>query len=180
MGYPHLFERLTIVDLSPANRHEMYRELKLEDKQTANGPIDVLFTSFTDLSVIRGSSTDMVWMGAAIEHVNEEDGLRVFKEVRRVLRPGGNVCLDTNNRRISELHVQGQGWVHPEHQLEYSVAHLQNNLRESGFEIVDSWGVCEMSRTFETGQFDYTDFIFGCGLSRNVEACNLQYYRCEI
>lgn len=84
MWYPHLFERLTIVDLPPANRHEMYRELKLEDKQTANGPIDVLFTSFTDLSVIRGSSIDMVWMGAAIEHVNEEDGLRVFKEVRRV------------------------------------------------------------------------------------------------
>src|SRR5262249_14505347 len=117
MGYPFSFKELIAVDLPPQDRCEMYRGLKMENRKTEKGSINVLYTNVTDLSAIPSSSTDLVWMGQTIEHISEEDSFIVYREVRRILKLGGHFCLDTPNRNLTEIHTTG--WIHPEHKIEY-------------------------------------------------------------
>jgi len=178
LGYPYPFEELVVVDLPPSARCDMYRNLKLENRQTHNGPISVLYTNVTDLSGIPDASTSMVWMGQTIEHISEEDSFLVYDEVKRILRPGGHFCLDTPNRNLTEIHTAG--WIHPEHQIEYRPEHLRRNLLSAGFRIELELGLCEMVRTWRTKSFDYTDFFLGGGISFNLPACYIQYYHCRV
>jgi SAM-dependent methyltransferase len=177
MGYPHMFDQMIVVDLPPAERCEMYRDIKMESRHTSHGPIAILYSNVTDLSRIPDSSTDLVWMGQTIEHVSEQDSHVVYREVKRILRPGGHFCLDTPNRNLTEIHAPG--WIHPEHQIEYRPEHLRRNLEDTGFRIELQLGLCEMVRTWQTKVFDYTDFFLGGGLSSNVAASYVQYYHCR-
>ena len=180
MGYPYPFEQLTVVDLPPEDRCDMYKDLKLAPRLTAGGPIVTLFANMTQLSAIGSHSVDLVWSGQSIEHITEEDAGLVYAEIRRILKPQGFFCLDTPNRLLTDIHVNGQGWIHPEHKIEYRPAHLQRNLRKAGFLIEQALGVTEMVNTHLTGNFDYRDFLLGAGLSTNVDACYIQYYRCRV
>jgi ubiquinone/menaquinone biosynthesis C-methylase UbiE len=150
----------------------------MESRRTRNGPISVLYTNMTDLSEIPDGSMDLVWMGQAIEHISEADSFLVYREVKRVLQPGGHFCLDTPNRNLTEL--QTTGWIHPEHQIEYKPEHLRSNLVSAGFGISLALGICEMSRSWRTGLFDYTDFYVGAAVSANLPACYIQYYDCSV
>ena len=179
MGYPHRFEDLVVVDLPPEGRHEMYRQISIQSRPTRLGPLRVLYSDIRDLSALPDASFDLVWSGQSVEHISEESSFRMFAEVRRILCPGGRFCLDTPNRRITEIHVQGRGWIHPEHKLEYTPEHLQKNLRQSGFEIETTLGVCEMVETARTGRFDYRDFLLGAGLTSNVNDAYVQFYACR-
>lgn len=177
MGYPYPFREMTLVDLPSDARCEMYRGIKMESRTVGHGRISTLFTDMADLSPIPSESTDLVWMGQAIEHISEEKSFRVYREVRRILKPGGHFCLDTPNRNLTEIHTTA--WIHPEHKIEYKPEHLRNNLRQADFTIEEEWGLCEMPRTWRTKMFDYTDFFLGAGLSANVEGCYIQYYHCR-
>jgi 2-polyprenyl-3-methyl-5-hydroxy-6-metoxy-1,4-benzoquinol methylase len=177
MGYPYAFAELIAVDLPPQDRCAQYQNLKLESRQTSRGPISVLYTSITDLSAIASGSVDLVWIGQTIEHVSETDSFQVYREVRRILRKGGHFCLDTPNRRITR--IQTPTLIHPEHKIEYVPEHLQQNLKQAGFRVVEALGVREMPQTVKTGTFDYSDFLFGAEISANLKDCYIQYYRCE-
>ncbi len=180
LGYRHPFTEVTVVDLPPALRCEMYRSLKMEARQVGSGRIRVLYSDMTDMGTIRGGSIGMVWMGQAIEHITEQDSFRLYREVLRVLRNGGHFCLDTPNRNITAIHTveAGGGWIHPEHKVEYSPSHLRNNLESAGFRIQNQLGICEMVRTWQSKRFDYTDFVTGAGLSSSVDSSYIQYYDC--
>ena len=155
----------------------MYRGIKMESRKTQKGPINVLYTTMTDLSHIPSSSTDLVWMGQAIEHISEQDSFLVYREVKRILRPKGHFCLDTPNRNLTQIHTSG--WIHPEHKIEYKPEHLKHNLTSAGFHIEYELGLCEMVKTWRTKCFDYTDFFLGSGISANLSACYIQYYHCR-
>ncbi len=179
MGYPYKFDRLIVVDLPPDDRHDMYRDLKMADVQTPNGPISTLLTSMDDLRAIPSGSVDLVWSGQSMEHITEEQGRRVCSEVLRILRPGGQFCLDTPNGILTEIHLAGSApFIHPEHKIEYRPAHLQQVLRDGGFTIVEALGVCEMIRTKRQGSIDYRDFYASSGVNTNVDDSYIQYYRC--
>jgi SAM-dependent methyltransferase len=179
MGYPYKFDRLINVDLPPVDRHDMYRNLKMDDVQTPNGPISTLLTSMDDLHDIPSCSVDLVWSGQSMEHITEEQGRRVCGEVLRILKPGGQFCLDTPNGLMTEIHLAGSApFIHPEHKIEYRPAHLQSLLRECGFTIVEALGVCEMIRTKRQGSIDYRDFYASAGVNTNVDGSYIQYYRC--
>ena len=179
MGYPYKFDRLIVVDLPPDDRHDMYRDLKMADVQTPNGPISTLLTSMDDLHAIPSGSVDLVWSGQSMEHITEEQGRRVCAEVLRILRPGGQFCLDTPNGILTEIHLAGSApFIHPEHKIEYRPAHLQQVLRDGGFTIVEALGVCEMIRTKRQNSIDYRDFYASSGVNTNVDGSYIQYYRC--
>ncbi len=179
MGYPYKFDRLIVVDLPPDDRHDMYRDLKMADVQTPNGPISTLLTSMDDLRAIPSGSVDLVWSGQSMEHITEEQGRRVCAEVLRILRPGGQFCMDTPNGLMTEIHLAGSApFIHPEHKIEYRPAHLQGLIRESGFTIVEALGVCEMIKTKRRGWIDYDDFYTSSGVNTNVDDSYIQYYRC--
>lgn len=180
MGYPYKFKKITVVDLAPELRDDMYKEIDLKKTITPNGPIDVYFGDMADLSFASDNSVDMVWSGESIEHIDEAAGTRMIKEAYRVLKPGGHFCLDTPNRLLTEVHTRdsGGGFIHPEHKIEYYPKDLVRKLRTAGFKIVESRGIREMQRTISSGQFDYSDYILGAALPTKVESAYMQYYHC--
>jgi SAM-dependent methyltransferase len=178
-GYPYTFEKLIAVDLPPDDRHDMYREKAMVDVETPFGPVTSLYSSMDDLSAIPSGSVDLVWSGQSMEHITEEQGDRVCAEVHRVLRPGGQFCLDTPNRLMTEIHLAGGfPFSHPEHKVEYYPDDLQRKLIAGGFTIVEALGVCEMIRTRRKGAIDYRDFYASAGVNSNVNGSYIQYYRC--
>ncbi len=101
MGYPYPFDDLVVIDLPSEERNELYREVASpEVTQTALGPVRYRYHSMVDLSDYADGSVDLVYSGQSIEHVPIEVGDTVLSEVRRVLRPGGYLGLDTPNARV--------------------------------------------------------------------------------
>jgi SAM-dependent methyltransferase len=180
MGYPHVFEKLIAVDLPPNDRIEMYHNLEMSEIVTPNGPIQPLLRTMSDLEPITTASVDLVWSGQSIEHITEEEAEKVYGEVQRILRPGGHFCLDTPNRLLTEIHIGTSDWIHPEHKIEYYPEHLQRNLRNAGFTIVDQLGLVEMINTRRQGRIDYRDFYASSGVSSKLEDCYIQYYDCVV
>ena len=180
MGYPHKFKKITIVDLPPADRIDMYKSLKMKAEKTTNGIIDTHYGSMTNLKFTKDNSIDMVWSGESIEHISVDDGKIMLKEAFRVLRPGGSLCLDTPNGIITSIQVRDAGvkFIHPEHKIEYTPRQLQKMLKKAGFKIIVSRGICEMKNTIKNNRIDYTDFILGNSLTENINTAYMQYYQC--
>ena len=179
MGYTHKFEKLTLIDLPPDQRHDFYKDILIDD----NCPLGEVFVRYTDMTTLEGvedSSVDLVWSGQSIEHVPELDGSRMCQEAFRVLKKGGSFCLDTPNGIITKLHAAtvGNEFIHPEHYIEYSPNKLKNILQESGFTIKQMLGICEMPKTAKTGVFHYEDFIEADQFSENVNESYIQFFKC--
>ena len=69
MGYPHQFKKITVVDLPPEDRVEMYKKLKVKETKVGSGTIGVHFGDMSDLSFAEDNSVDLVWSGESIEHI---------------------------------------------------------------------------------------------------------------
>jgi Methyltransferase domain/Domain of unknown function (DUF4214) len=179
MGYPYPFERLTIVDLPSAERHELYRTGDDDARravQTELGPVDYLYQSMTSLRPIPDSSVDLVYSGQSIEHVTRSEAATTYAEVRRVLRPGGVFALDTPNARLTRL--QQDDFVDPDHKYEYTHEELSGDLVAAGFEIVAAWGLNYGGPIRKREEFDETQVARRCGLFAAIEDCYVLAYVC--
>lgn len=173
MGYPHDYQKLTLIDLPPENRHEEFqREVPMDEPR-----VFLRYEDMTKLEGIDSSSIDLVWSGQSIEHITVEQAVTMCSEILRVLKPGGSFCLDTPNGLISSIHAAtvGAKVVHPDHKIEYSPQALQDQLRQSGFEITVAWGICEMPFTQNSKEFCYDDFLNGGAITANVEGSYIQF-----
>lgn len=181
MGYQHQFKRITVVDLPPEDRDDMYKNIKVKPVKRNGGIIDVHFGDMSDLSFVADGSVDLVWSGESIEHIQEQAADKMLKEAFRVLKPGGFFCVDTPNRILTEIHTKGLDFpfIHPEHKIEYYPKDLQKKLKRTGFHILESIGVREMPNTFKSGVIDYTDFINGKALGNSITSSYIQYYCCQ-
>ncbi|MDB5775638.1 MAG: glycosyl transferase family 1 [Herbaspirillum sp.] len=179
MDYPYAFEKLTLIDLPPDQRHSYYKDIVV-DSDCPLGPIVLRYTDMTTLDGIADESVDLVWSGESIEHVPQEAGERMCREAFRVLKKGGAFCLDTPNRRVTEIHVRtvDSEFIHPEHFIEYSTELLMAVLTKAGFVIKHSYGICEMPETVRTGEFHYEDFLFGKQITDRVADSYIQFHHC--
>ena len=177
MGYSHPFEKMVIVDLPADARHAMYRDLRFN---ASNPGVSIHYCDMTDLRDFADEQFDLVWSGQSIEHVDRAAAARMCREAWRVLRPGGDFCLDTPNRGITEIHTRsvGGGFVHPDHKHEYRAAELRDLLVASGFAIEAEKGICEMPRTRATRAFDYADFILGNPIADDPEDGYVLFFHC--
>jgi glycosyltransferase involved in cell wall biosynthesis/predicted SAM-dependent methyltransferase len=180
MGYPHIFKKLTLIDLPPDQRHEYYKDIAV-DSEGATGEVVIRYTDMTTLQDIEDHSVDFVWSGQSIEHVPHEQGERMCREAFRVLKKGGSFCLDTPNRYLTKIHTHsiGGGFIHPEHYIEYFPEQLMEMLKNAGFEIKAARGICEMPETVATNQFHYPDFMFGKRITENINDSYIQFFHCE-
>jgi len=180
MGYPYRFERLTIVDLPSAERHELYQtgdDSARTIVETELGPVDYLYQSMTSLRPIPDGSVDLVYSGQSIEHVTRADAATTCAEVRRVLRGGGLFALDTPNARLTRL--QQDEFVDPDHKYEYTHAELSADLVAAGFEIVDAKGLNHAGPIRTREEFDETRVARACGVFDAIEDCYVLAYVCR-
>lgn len=178
MGYAYKFKRLILIDL-PLEERQFYKEIVI-DNECELGEVIVRYADMTNLAGIEDLSVDFVWSGQSIEHVSQDLGERMCKEVFRVIRKGGSFCLDTPNRLITQIHTRsiGGGFVHPEHCIEYYPQQLMTILKNTGFIISEALGLCEMPLTISTDEFHYADFVFGRHFTHEVSNGYIQYYHC--
>lgn len=182
MGYPHQPHEITIIDLPPDIRLFAADFVFLND-ETSNwitvGSTRVRYwhRSMTDLSELADESVDLVWSGESIEHITFTEAGLMFQEVWRVLKPGGYFCLDTPNRRITQIQCPDQ-FIHPEHKIEYTVPQLIDYLSQAGFKIDQVMGLAPMPKVAQTRVFDWQEMMEQPKFSKNVEECYLFYLKC--
>lgn len=169
LGYPHTFDSLTIVDLPPDERHELYRGDRYESIETPSGLVSYHYHSMVDLSAFKDNSTDLVYSGQSIEHVEAAEGAKVAQEVMRILRPGGYFALDTPNGRVTRL--QQDDFIDPDHKIEYTWPGLKSLLVATGFEIDWSVGLNYAGGSIEAGRFDADEVARNPGIFYAIENC---------
>jgi SAM-dependent methyltransferase len=177
MGYPYPFESLTIIDLPDDERHPLYQAPEHSTVQSRLGPITYRYHSMLDLSQYPSDSFDLVYSGQSIEHVTEADADHVLREVRRVLRPGGHLALDTPNGRITRL--QQAEFIDLDHEIEYCADALEAKLRAAGLEIRERRGLNFVGAAAALGRFDWDEAARNRGVFSEVEDCYLLAYVCR-
>jgi SAM-dependent methyltransferase len=179
MGYPYPFDDLVVIDLPSEERNELYREAASpEVTQTTLGPVRYRYHSMADLSDYAAGSVDLVYSGQSIEHVPVDVGDTVLSEVRRVLRPGGYLGLDTPNARVTRL--QQDEFIDPDHEHEYTDAEMRAKLTAAGFEVDGAWGLNHAGPSLRAGRFEADQVATARGLFHQIEDCYLLAYLCRV
>lgn len=170
LGYPYQFESLVIVDLPSAERHAIYRSDENEEVvHTDKGPVSYRYHSMVDLSDFEDASVDLVYSGQSIEHVQPDDAAVVLKEVCRILRPGGQLALDTPNGRVTRL--QQDEFIDPDHKAEYTWTELTAMLSDAGLEVEWAKGLNYAGVSLAAARFDVAEVAGNCGFFDAIEDC---------
>jgi SAM-dependent methyltransferase len=178
MGYPYPFDDLVVIDLPSDERNENYRESTAHEvTETRLGPVRYRYHSMADLSEYADGSVDLVFSGQSIEHVPLDVADTVLAEVRRVLRPGGYLGLDTPNARVTRL--QQAEFIDPDHEYEYTDAELRAKLGVAGFQVVGAWGLNHAGPSLTAGVFDADQVATARGLYHQIDECYLLAYLCR-
>lgn len=179
MGYPYEFEDLVVIDLPSEERNELYQEAAAHEvTQTGLGPVRYRYHSMVDLADYPDGSVDLVYSGQSIEHVPLDVADTVLAEVRRVLKPGGHLGIDTPNARVTRL--QQASFIDPDHEHEYTHAELSEKLRRAGFEVVEAKGLNYAGPSLASGRFDPDQVATARGLFAQIEDCYLLAYVCRV
>jgi SAM-dependent methyltransferase len=178
MGYPYQFDDLVVIDLPSEERNALYQEDTAHAVTTTTmGPVRYRYHSMVDLSDYPDGSVDLVYSGQSIEHVPLHVADVVLSEVRRVLKPGGYLGLDTPNARVTRL--QQAEFIDPDHEHEYTHAELTAKLENAGLEVVESKGMNYAGPSLEAGVFDTDAIASARGLFSAIEDCYLLGYVCR-
>ena len=178
LGYPYRFDELVVVDLPSEDRHQIYQDdSRPGAEETALGPVSYRYHSMTDLSGIDAASFDLVYSGQSIEHVTRREADHVLAQVRRVLRPGGVLALDTPNRRLTRL--QQDTYVDPDHKHEYAHGEMVAMIEGNGFVIERAVGINYGGDSVARGVFDPVELATKRGLFDEIEDCYLLAYVCR-
>lgn len=176
-GYKQDYEKLIITDLPSEERIESLKDVNLFDKWGHNPKIEVIYTTMSDLKQLQDGSVDLVWVGQVVEHIEENDLIIAFSEIKRVLKPEGFFCFDTPNGIMSRIHSPDK-LLHPEHKKEYTPAEMRNLLAPY-FEIKQELGLVPMPISYKSGQFSYHEMVMNNTLSDNLDHSYLMYFKCQ-
>jgi len=179
MRYPYAFERLTIIDLPPEQRHEEFRGERFADEvSTALGPVRYVHASMTDLSSIPDSSIDLVNSSQTLEHIYPAAGEALLAEVRRVLKPTGTLALDTPNRALTAVDMadRPEEFINPDHKVEYTHQQMLELFDRHGLTVIRAQGIAWMPQSAATGVFDPGEISAYAALFDDIERCYLLAY----
>ncbi|HYD49707.1 MAG TPA: methyltransferase domain-containing protein [Terriglobales bacterium] len=84
----------------------------------------------------RDGTFDAVYTLRFVRHFQAEDRTRLYREIQRVLRPGGLFMVDALNRNVSQAHREQQGADHYKiYDVLYDRAELERELADAGFAL---------------------------------------------
>lgn len=149
MGYRGA-EDITIIDLPPDIRFKAAME-KSTVSEHHGTTVRYAYHSMSDLERYDDESFDFIWSGETIEHIPLEAGDNVFKNVQRILKPGGIFALDTPNRTVTRLGVGDTGFIHAEHAHEYRFEELLERHKDCGLDVIETKGLMDARRSLEVG-----------------------------
>lgn len=144
-GYPYPLEELYIVDLHP-DQMMFPGPHWPEELQHDQCQIKYVYSSMTDLSSFPKGYFDLIWSGESIEHITQKDAEKVLDQAYGLLKPGGKLALDTPNRRATKI-LNPNGYIHPEHKIEYYYRDLCRLVEKHGFKIIQSKGILDVSKS---------------------------------
>lgn len=179
LGYPYPFERLTIVDLPPDDRHETYRSERVAGTvQTRLGPVEYRYHSMADLDGVADESIDLVFSGQTFEHVSAADGRRVLAEATRVLKPGGHLALDTPNGAVTRLQLRHEdaSFIDPDHEVEYTHTEMLELFADAGLAVERHHGLNLVAGSVAADRFDPDELAGNPGMYDEIERCYLLAY----
>jgi predicted SAM-dependent methyltransferase len=178
MGYPYRFDELVIVDLPSEQRHPLYQdEARPRSVKSAQGMVIYRYHSMTDLSSYASSSFDLVYSGQSIEHVFRHEADDTLSQVRRVLKPGGYLAIDTPNSKLTRL--QQAAFIDPDHKYEFSHREMTSMLRGNGFVIEQALGINYGGQSVQRGAFDEQEVATKRGFFHEISDCYLLSYVCR-
>lgn len=149
MGYPHARD-LTIIDLPLDIRFKPGIQVDSEFVHERT-TVRYAYHSMADLSFYPDEAFDLVWSGQTYEHISEEEGLALFPQIARVLKPGGIFALDTPNRKLTRILVGDGEWIHAEHKIEYFYEDFVRRFDGFGLSLIDRRGILAMPETLRHG-----------------------------
>ncbi len=178
MGYPYPFDELVIVDLPSDERHPLYQdESRPSSVETPQGLVTYRYHSMTDLSSYESGTFDLVYSGQSIEHVTRREADSVLSQVRRVLKPGGYLALDTPNSKLTRL--QQDAFIDPDHKYEYAHHEMAAMLRGHGFLIEQALGINYGGESVAHGAFNVEEVATRRGCFHEISDCYLLSYVCR-
>ena len=181
MGYRSKWQRMIIVDLPPEKRDRQWRPERHESTivEAPNGPVEYVYGSMSDPDVISESGfADLVWSGNSIEHISETEADVFLAIANRVLKPDGLLCLDTPNRRITEIQHPAS-YTNADHKVEYTHRQLSAKLVRQGFVIEEALGVLDCRSIVDGTPFSI-DALAKCPeFTTEVENGYFLFYRCR-
>ncbi len=178
MGYPYSFDELVIVDLPSEERHPLYQDdSRPSSVKTPQGLVTYRYHSMTDLTSYEPGTFDLVYSGQSIEHVTRREADSVLSQVRRILKPGGFLAIDTPNSRLTRL--QQDAFIDPDHKYEYSHREMAAMLRGQGFAIEQALGINYGGESVAKGTFDFEELATKRGMFHEISDCYLLSYVCR-
>jgi predicted SAM-dependent methyltransferase len=149
---------------------------------TDKGPVEYHFQSMTDLSAFSEDSFDLVYAGQSMEHVTESDADLVLAEARRVLRPGGHLCIDTPNGAACRLQLAGTGRcvTNPDHKIEYTDKQLRRKIEAAGFKVASAQGLNYIPKSFKEGWVMDRELAGSTGIFNTINECYILAYVCTL
>jgi SAM-dependent methyltransferase len=178
MGYPYPFDELVIVDLPSEERHPLYQdEARPSSVKSSQGLVIYRYHSMTDLSSYASGTFDLVYSGQSIEHVLRREADNTLSQVRRVLKPGGYLAIDTPNSTLTRL--QQDAFIDPDHKYEFSHHEMAAMLRGNGFVIEQALGINYGGESLVRGLFNEQEVATRRGLFHEISDCYLLSYVCR-
>lgn len=86
---------------------------------------------------VQSNYADIVFSGQNIEHLWKQDISGFLTEAYRILKPGGQLVLDSPNREVTAAY----GVAHPEHIIEFTTDEMKDMLTAAGFDVDSSVGL---------------------------------------
>lgn len=91
---------------------------------------------------VRDASVDLAFTLRFIRRFQSADRDRIYAELRRVVRPGGALILDAQNRAVSLPHREQRGLdSYPVFDQLYDPEELRGELDRAGFRVVQTTGM---------------------------------------
>lgn len=176
LGYPHRPKRLDILDLPPDEQY--WGKPKYDQSMPSDFDWGRVYyhhgsaETIGQVASLQRLRFDCIFLGQAIEHVYPKAIPGLLSWIRVHLEPGGQLILDTPNRRLTRVQCP-DSLIDPDHKHEYTPSELADIVEAAGFRITRRAGMVHLPEQAATGRYAPVEFASGSPLHDDADACYL-------